>query len=144
MVRAFSLIEVLVVLGVFAAVAAFSLFMGIDAIARGSALSERDTLVSLLTSARTAGLANINERPHGVRIDATHFTRFEGVSYDSFPSTRKSVPRNAAVSVSGPALPVDIVFSQLAATTTGYATITLTEAPASYTVDINSMGRIEW
>lgn len=144
MARAFSLIEVLVVLGVFVIVAGFSLFMGIDAIARGSAMGERDTLVSMLVSARTAGLANIHERPHGVRIDATHFTRFEGTAFDSFPATHKAVARNGAVAVSGPTLPVDIIFSQLAATTTGYSTITVSEAPASYTIDINSMGQIEW
>ncbi len=144
MVRAFSLLEVLVVLGVFVVVAGFSLFMGIDTIERGIAMQECDTLVSMLVSARTAGLANINERPHGVRIDATHFTRFEGTTFNSFTATHKAVARNPAVTISGPTLPVDIIFSQLAATTTGYSTITVSEAPASYAIDINSMGQIEW
>lgn len=142
--RGFSLIEVLLVLGIFAAVAAFTLFMGIDTIARGSAMSERDTLVALITSARTSALANTQARPHGVRIDATSFTRFEGTSYTAFPATYRVVPRNSGVSISGPALPVDIIFSQLAATTTGYSTITLSQGGASYTVDVSSAGHIEW
>ncbi|MEK7063833.1 MAG: prepilin-type N-terminal cleavage/methylation domain-containing protein [Patescibacteria group bacterium] len=142
--RGFSLVEVMVVLGIFIAVAGFTLFMGIDTIARGSAMSERDTLVSLLTSARTAALANMNSVPQGVRIDATSFTRFEGATYTADPSSYRTIARTAAVSVTGPTLPVDIIFTQLSATTPGYSTITLSEAPASYTVDVSSAGRIEW
>lgn len=142
--RGFSLLEVLVVLGIFAAVAAFTLFMGVDSIARGSAMQERDTLVSMLTSARTASLANMNARAHGVRIDATHFTRFEGDAYTDFPATYRAVARNDAVSVSGPTLPVDVIFSQLDGATQGYTTITVSEGPGSYAIDVSSVGRIEW
>lgn len=142
--RAFTLFEVLIVLGVFLAVAAFTLFMGIDSIARGSVTAERDMFVSLLLTQRTASLVNRDALPHGVRIDANQFTMFDGASYTALPASYKTIARNAAVSVTGVTLPLDIVFTQLSATTTAVGPITFVGTPASLSVDINSEGRVEW
>ncbi len=142
--RAFTLFEVLIVLGVFLAVAAFTLFMGIDSIVRGSVTAERDMFVSLLLTQRTASLVNRDALPHGVRIDANQFTMFDGASYAALPASYKTVARNAAVSVTGVTLPLDIIFTQLSATTTAVGPVTFEGAPASLSVDINSEGRVEW
>ena len=143
MARGFTLIEVAIVLGIFAAVAAFSLAMGIDSIARGSLKSERDTLITMLASARTAALANIDAEPHGVHIDPTNFTLFDGVSYTDDPSSYRVVERNSAITISGVSLPYDVVFAQLSARTSAVS-LTLAHGAQSTTVDITQEGALEW
>jgi prepilin-type N-terminal cleavage/methylation domain-containing protein len=144
MKRGFSLMEVLVVLGIALVVAGFSLISGLDSISRSVVHSERDTLVTILTSARTKSLANVNAVPHGVRIDATDFTLFEGPAYVAGASGNRLTARTAAVSITGVSLPLDIVFTQLSATTSSAVSLALSDGAGNQSVTVNSEGRIDW
>ena len=62
----FTLIEVLVVVTLCGIIMSTGLILSQSSIGHTYILSERDTLVSLLTTARGHSLANINQTPHGV------------------------------------------------------------------------------
>ena len=138
----FTLIEILVIVGLFGLLAAMGAFIGFDSIGRSSVHSERDLVVLMLTGARTRTLANVNEKAQGVRITNNEIILFEGTLYPGI--NPRSTPRNSAITVS-PALPVDIIFDQLSANvTTGACTITLTQDTKNATIEINGQGRIDW
>ncbi len=139
--KGFTLVEVLIVIGILAAIAGLSVLIGIDSVARGTVHQERDTLVSLLTGARTAALANVNESAHGVHISPTEFISFEGTSFGS-GLNKQPVPRNGAIEITGE---TDIVFAALSGNVLdGVGDIELIDANSTATVEINEGGRIEW
>ncbi len=137
----FTLLEMLVVMGVVSVLFAMSAIAGIDTIARSTVASERDLLVSLLETARMQALANIHESPHGVHVSAATFVVFEGASFDPSDPLNRSVPRETAVSVSGSD---DIIFEQLSGDVTDEGVMTLSDSQSSMSIDINDNGRIEW
>src|ERR1039458_2199647 len=65
----FTLIEVLVVMGILAILSTMGYLITIDFYKSYAFNAERDTIVSLLQKARAASLSNINESPHGVYFD---------------------------------------------------------------------------
>ena len=137
----FTLIEILVVIGLIALFAAVSALIGYSALGRSSVSGERDAVVLMLAGARARALANMDQQPQGVRIDNANITLFEGSSYPG--TNQRTTPRNASVTVSPS--PIDVIFDQLSAgVTAGAGTVTLTNGSQSYTVDINAQGRIEW
>ena len=141
MARGFSIVEIMVVLGIFAAIVSTGLALSIDQIARGTIFSERDTLVSLLNGARAASLANVNAQPHGVHIDATQFVAFEGSAYSSSDPKNYPIARTSSVSMSGP---TDIVFAQLSGEVSSGGTLILADGGSQAIIEVNDAGRIDW
>ncbi len=142
--RGFTLIEILVVIGLFILIFSLSAFVGFDSIARSTVAGERDSLTSLLASARAHAISNVNEKKHGVHIDEDEpdFVLFEGDSYSAGDPNNRPVARTSAVSVSGPG---DIIFEQLSGDViTGVGTTTLSDGSKTAEININSVGRIEW
>ena len=138
----FTLIEVLIVIGLLGLVASLGSAVGFDTLGRSAVREERDTLVSLLWSARTRALANMHESAQGVHIDGGQYVLFEGASYDISDPDNQVIPRNPAVSISGGP---DIIFVQLSGdASTGIGTLTMTGPTGAATVVINEAGRIEW
>ncbi len=138
----FTLIEVLVVIGLLGLVASLGSAIGFDTLGRSATREERDTLVSLLWSARTRALANMHESAQGVHIDGGQYVLFEGPSYDISDPDNQMIPRNPAVTISGGP---DIIFTQLSGgVSAGTGTLTMTGPTGMATVEINEAGRIEW
>jgi prepilin-type N-terminal cleavage/methylation domain-containing protein len=140
--RGFTFIELLVVLSLVAFLGAIGSVASLNMISRSSLANERDLLVSLLSTARTQALANIDETAHGVHIDVTSFTVFPGVVFDPSDIKNRSVPRSQALTVTGP---TDIVFAQLSGNVlSGVGSILLEESGASESVLVNEAGGLEW
>jgi prepilin-type N-terminal cleavage/methylation domain-containing protein len=139
---AFTLIEVLVVIALLGVVASFSVLMGTDALARATAHSERDLVVTLLEGARARSLANIDETPHGLHIDASSYIVFMGSAYSAGDPDNESTPKDSAVTVSGP---TDIIFDPLSGNVgTGEGTLLFADGTSEASIDINEQGRIDW
>jgi prepilin-type N-terminal cleavage/methylation domain-containing protein len=141
----FTLIEILMVIGIIAVIASFGMLMSMD-FYRGFAFrSEQNTLVSVLTKARNKAMANINEKPHGVRVEQGKYIIFEGAAYD--PLNPNNIEIKAAPNVSNNG-PVTVVFEQLSGDVpSAYASevqIILTSEGRSSVVSLNSLGRINW
>ena len=74
-IEGFSLIEVMVVLVIMTILLSMNLFFTSDTYQRTAFLSEKNTVITLLQTARTQALANTNQKPHGV---AFHPDAYDG------------------------------------------------------------------
>lgn len=147
--QGFTLIEVLVVLGIFILLASLGLFMSFDVYRATFSRSERDMVVVLLEKARSQSLNNVNQTTHGFCFltsgaVVTSYEVFEGS--DCTAAVKELIPAGSDISLSpSPALPATgIIFSQLSGDSNYTGTITLTQNTQSKTVSINSEGMIDW
>ena len=147
----FTLMEVLVVIGLFAILATIGLFFSMDFFRTYTVSSEGISLVSTLSKARARSLANVNENWHGVRITNNEYILFQGgnVTKDwdhRDTSLDQSIPVGTAVD----ATDIDIVFDQLSGNAAtcpppDYCTINLSGlGNGNKTVIINQQGAILW
>jgi prepilin-type N-terminal cleavage/methylation domain-containing protein len=139
--RGFSLIEMLVVLGLVALVAGASVSIAFNSVGRSSVLQERDYLVSLLHAQRGAALSNIDESPHGLHIASSTYVLFKGSSYNASDPANRSVS-HGTLAFTGT---TDIIFAQLSGDVlTGQGTLTLAGSGQTQSIDINAYGQIDW
>ena len=142
----FTVIEVMIVMVALAMLGGFGLLVGMDFYRSYSFRSERNILVSVLRRARALSLVNMNQSPHGVRIESAGYTIFEGTSFaGSAPALNETIsaPPNIVLS-SNPALPRDVVFGQLDGSVATPVSIIITDGVRSSTVSVNNEGRINW
>ncbi len=139
----FSLIELMVVIAIFAILATFALFFSLDFFHTYATNSEEVTLVSSLSKARSQSLANVNRLPHGVHITPGGYTIFEGAIFSSGQGSNQFISNNSAVKPTGT---TDVVFGQLTGVPacTPTCTINLSGPGSPKTVTINSEGAILW
>ena len=143
--QGFSLIEVIVVIALFAVIASLGLLMSFESYRGATFRSERDTMVGVLQKARSRAMANIDQAAWGVRYDGTPnftYTIYKRVGLAT--QDVDSIAGNQGASVS-PA-PFSVTFSQLSGTTTGTFSATIVEnghttAPP---VSVNYEGTIIW
>ena len=153
----FTLIEVLVSLTILVVIASLGLFISIDFYKAYSSRSEQSVIVSVLQKARSESLNNINEKRHGVHFQANplQYVIFECDSpCTSYPvggaSSDQPIESSHNVSVTAPSMPFDVVFDQLNGNcvssncSTNPLTVTISDGPKSYTLKVNSEGRIDW
>jgi len=154
--RAFTLLEVMIVMALVVVVGAFGLMLGMDSY-RGYAFhSDRETLVAALQHARSQAVGNVcigtscaHGMPHGVYIDAAHsqYVIFEGESY----ATREAdvdaaIDGSPTMTRSGIS---EIVFAQLSGNAsspspTPWEIVLTDRAGRTSTTTIESEGRIWW
>jgi type II secretory pathway pseudopilin PulG len=146
----FTLIEIVIVIGIFLLIVSVSLFMSMDIFRGTSRGSERDVIISLIEKARGQAMNNLNRTSHGFCYDAVAltYTVFQGDScatatvIESFPA---GGPFTITEISPAPAiLPKGIIFSQLSGTSTWSGTMTLTQAGKTVNISINDEGMIDW
>ena len=88
--RGFSMLEMLVVVGMFFLLAGFGLVVNMDAYRSTDFRSERDLFVALLQRARSQSMSNMcagsvceDGLPHGVHIEADRYVAFQGGVYNA-------------------------------------------------------------
>ena len=149
----FTLLEILVVLGIFSILGALGLIASMD-MYRGFAFrNDRDMLVNLLEKARNESINNIcisasctGGQPHGVRVAANQYVIFQGPSYalrdttaDEFVATQYRALTIGAGSLS------EVVFKQLNGDVATAGTITLLDGMGhASVVSMSGEGRISW
>lgn len=138
--RAFTLIEVLVAIAILVTIIGLGLFMSLDVYRGFSHRSERDTVVSLLTKARSHAMANIYETSWGVCYISPNYIIFRGSTCTAGVSTNEVLAASPATVVNWPTA---IVFTQLSGDSAG-GTITLTQNAKTDTITINNEGTINW
>lgn len=141
------MLEVLLVLGMFAVFAGFGLLVSMETYRGSNFHADRALLVSLLERARAQSMSNMcacasctDGAPHGVHIEASKYVLFEGASYSSTDPENASFDADPSSSHS---FAGDILFTQLSGTTTG-ATVTLTGGAHTSDVLVSPEGRISW
>lgn len=144
----FTLIETLMVMGVFLMVSGFGLYVSMESY-RGSLYhSDRDLVVMLLERARAQAINNLcygsdceDGKSHGVHIQSDKYILFQGDAYDAGDPLNASfdADNNTQHSFTG-----DIIFSQLSGTTSAPATITLSGEGRTSEITVSPVGQITW
>jgi prepilin-type N-terminal cleavage/methylation domain-containing protein len=147
--RGFTLIELILVIGLLGIVLSFNVAISLSVVAQSSVVDERENFLSLvLLRARSHALANMHETSHGVRIDAEHaqYILFEGTSFNPSASNNIVIPftnENNTVNHSSDA--TDIIFEQLSADViAGAGKVTIQNGEEKVAVDIYPSGGINW
>jgi len=132
----FSLIELMVVIGIVGILAAAS-FMSVNKRRSGIALEDAQAnLLIALEKARSNSVAGIGTLPHGVRIESNKFTIFEGATDISSVTFPPSISTDQA-------LPLNIIFNRISGTSTASTTITISRPDGSQKkINIFKDGRI--
>lgn len=143
----FSLMEVLVVIGIFAILTTIGLFFSMDFFRTYTTSSQENSLISVLSKARARSLANINENWHGVRITGNDYILFQGddvtQDWDHRDTTLdEPIPVDTGVTATNR----DIIFAQLSGnvTCTPDCDISLSGLGNDKTITLNEQGAILW
>lgn len=138
--RGFTLVEILIVMAIFAALATMSSFLDLTFYRGNSFSADYDMFVAVTQRVRARAINNINESKHGVYIDADKYILFEGASYATATVTEE-ITRNSNVSLSGVS---EVVFSQLSGDSNFNGDIVLSDGFRTSTISINNEGQISW
>ncbi len=146
--RGFTLLEIIIVMGLVGVIAMFGVAMSLSSVSRSSVMQERDLFVTLLLrGARAEAIANVGEISHGVEFDnANHrYILFEGNDPSDDPSTNRIVVyTNESITINNTGGST-IVFEQLSGdVTTGAGTITLSNRNSTQEIIIREVGQIDW
>ncbi len=145
----FTLIEILVVIGIAGILGSLLLFVDFNSYRGDAFRAEVSSLGAALQTARADALNNINEEKHGVAIHPAGYDGyvvFEGASYVTRNISR-DVPIKAVygvtVSVSSP---TEVVFDQLSGNANYDGDITFTDPNRAMNaiLSINHEGKISW
>jgi prepilin-type N-terminal cleavage/methylation domain-containing protein len=145
----FTLIEVLVVLGIVSVLLSSTLFFNFDTYRGDAFRAEGKILQSLLQTARADAMNNIGQQPHGVALHPDGYNGyviFEGEDYAHADiHTLVQIPESYHISLSLDS-PHEIVFSQLSGDADFQGEIILIDAErqASTSIYINYEGNISY
>jgi len=142
----FTLIELIIVMGIMGLLATFGIIIGTDTYARYSFHSEAENAVSLLQKARSEAINNIGESSHGVYFaDSPNLVLFQGSSYVPGNPEDLKIEKSKTASYSDTCTNNSVVFSQLSGDTTPCTvTVSSANAAAPTIITINSEGGIDW
>ena len=138
----FTILEVSIVIGLFAILITLGLLLSMDVWHGSSFQSEQDIVLSLLYKARSRAVSNINESNHGLYIDELNqqYILFEGPDYASAVATTSFDMGNGLdFSPDSP----EIVFIARTGITDDES-FTMSGQGKSRTFDINPEGGITW
>ena len=137
----FTILEVSIVIGLFAMLIALGLLLSMDVWRGSSFQSEQDVVTSLLYKARSRAISNVNESSHGLFINTGEekYFVFEGGDYDS-ATDKQDFPMGNGLTFTGD---TEIVFTARTGTTTG-PSFTMNGQGKSREFTINEEGGITW
>lgn len=139
----FTLIEVMIVIVITLFFAGIGLFLSADVYHSSLFRADAYIVVSALQRARSRAISNINENPHGVRVETTGYTIFQGATFGTDVATHEFLPIRSGYTFNLP-LPIDVVFKQLSGETDFNGNINITNTAKTITVNINSEGGIDY
>ncbi len=151
--RAFTLLEILVVMGLVLMVVAFGLIVSFDDYRGFTFRNERDIVVNVIQKARGQAINNMcfgtgctDGKPHGVYFGTPgQYTIFQGTTY----ATRDTAVDEIIKAKSGAAIlsgMTSVVFNRLRADTltTGGSTLTVSQQGRDSVITIEEEGRVWW
>lgn len=144
--KGFSLIELMIIVALIAIIVSFTMTVSTSAIIRANATDERDFMVALLTESRARALSNVDESAHGLFIDkvAQKYLTYERRGGCSRATTSViEIPFVSSAAVGGI---VDRCFAPLSlrVPSGNSGTTTIALGGSTTTVNVNTVGRIDW
>lgn len=108
--RGFTLIEIVIVVAILAAIVGAGAIFGLDSYNRSLCRAEQGSIVALLQNARSKSLNYENKLAHGLHFAPEEYVLFQGNFYNENDPMNESTPHASAVNVSAHA---DIIFAPL-------------------------------
>jgi prepilin-type N-terminal cleavage/methylation domain-containing protein len=108
--RGFTLIEILLVLGIVSIVTVAGTITGIRDFTRGICVAEARKAVSLLTHARSRALSGYRGTSHGLHFGEEQYFLFSGESFENGNPMNEATPRESSLPIVSPG---DVVFRTL-------------------------------
>lgn len=147
--KGFTLMEVLITLGLIAIVAVVVSVVDINNFRGDSFRSEVSTIGTALQTARANSFNNINQKRHGVAFNpagVSGYVIFEGNTYATRDTTQDILIASSYIVNFSPASPTEVVFDQLKGDANFNGDITLTDPQrgVSAVININNEGKIAW
>ncbi len=148
--KGFTLIEILVVIGLFTVILAFGMTINFSALMGGTFRSEQAKIVSALQRARSHAMANMFQKKHGFCYDEVYFQYkiFQGDKNNPNPEI---IDANKNINISGTPLLCSstpgIVFDQLSGNlspASGDIDLTVTDGIKTTHIIINNEETINW
>lgn len=138
--KAFTLIEVLLVLTLFAAMGILSSVALSRTINQNAVINTRDYLKNTLNKAQTYAMTGRNNGNWGVHLGGTTITMFQGSTFAGRTTALdENYTVNSNISISGL---TDIIFTKTTGKPNSAATITITAFGNSKTINVNSEGTV--
>lgn len=139
--KGFSLIEVLVVIGIMAILIGLTAPTLVNTYRDYTFRGEQDLVGSLLRTARTYSMVGRNGKDHGVKIASASYVVFEGPSYTARDTSQDVVTaRDTNITVAGAS---EILFTYLTGRSST-TTLVLTDTMHTGSISINQEGLISW
>lgn len=147
--KGFTLIEVLITLGLITVVAIVVSAVDINNFRGDSFQSEVSTIGTSLQTARANAFNNINQKKHGVAFNPSGFNGyviFEGSTYETRNVTQDIFIATSYIVNFSPESPNEVVFDQLSGNANYNGDITLIDLQrdVSTVININNEGKIAW
>jgi prepilin-type N-terminal cleavage/methylation domain-containing protein len=145
--RGFTLIEILVVIGLFSALTAIAVINLTRPQSKASVDSAATTLISDLKQQQLLSMlgdsgSQASAQAHGVRLESGRYILFTGPSFAS-SSNQFIINLPQGISLSSPFLPVDIIFTPRSGETTALSNIVLSDTASDHkNLGINRLGVI--
>ena len=140
--RGFTLVELLVVMALVATMAGLGLFLSADMYRDISFRSDINSIIASAQKARSQSINNIDEKPHGIRLDTSDYTIFEGSSYATRDTSKdQTLPANPSFTFSGP---TEIVFTQLSGESNATGNLVIYNGFKTATISLNYEGQIDY
>jgi type II secretory pathway pseudopilin PulG len=117
--KAFTLIEIILVLTIFISLLAIGTFIEPKTHNKRLLSSEHDILISILLKARNQSMNNINGKKYGIHIDSDSYIIFNDFPYDKNNINNISFPKNKNIKITASPILLDqnneieIIFNQL-------------------------------
>src|SRR3989344_3438743 len=142
MKKVLTIIELLVVIGIFTIFLSGGLFLNTNSFRSYYFDAEEKMLVSLIRAARSRALGNINHVPHGVFVSAQSFILFQGESYEENSPTNEDFPRNKSIQVESTLSNGAVVFENLSGIPNQTGEIRIFDGIRESIISVESEGRI--
>lgn len=133
----FTLLELLIVIGLISFLAVMGLLLSMDSYRSYSFNYEERLLISILQRARSQAMANLDQDQHCAWVQGSNYV----ISKGSACTGGDVFQRAAAIDVNWTA---PLVFNQLDGSVTVPMTITLTGQGKTANITINNEGQIDW
>lgn len=142
--QGFTLVELLVVVGITTILLGSALFMGIDSYKRYAFHAEQQLVVSVLEKARSRSINNIQQSSHGVCFQGSNYVIFRAVCVANDPAN-EYIPANTFIARQShfDTLFPTILFGQVTATATP-TSIELRDDVRVANIVVNYEGTIVW
>jgi prepilin-type N-terminal cleavage/methylation domain-containing protein len=141
----FTLIEILVVVGVLVLIFAIGVFIDSSNLGRETLAREQETLITILHRARSRAMNNIYATSHGIHIGADEYVLFRGASFDPAAATNENIERNGKININTAGIDAnEVVFQQLSGNTLVMGDIVLNDPIRAKKITIHQSGLIDW